>query len=471
MRTLISVFAILALISCQSPVVIDPPGHQTAGAVTHVSASSLKAVYLAGTTTSSASVSGRAVVSSSGALLGGILPTGKPTTLDFLDADGVAATATVTQAMQLTGTYVMVQYQVGTDPSVVASLNTSTGRLASFDTPPDVWAAVYPMGASAYYEAGGAIIKTDLEVGTAEVLSTGASVYQSVDYGQPTQSMGTVAAWDSSAFVYVHPDGTAYALDTVTGNDFRAVAISANGFETDIGGGWGAYQFAQQTAGNTSPMSFVVDTNSGAAYWAIQNMEHDNNPLASNGAAETGYGFRVYPVTFSTSGVTLDTSQAPLAGIRVAALGELQTFQTGRLGYGLRSGSSMWSSGPRTVTLSFSGDVPVPGAYDTSAVPQVCPVDAQSTPTGRVNNFRYIGGQLYYGPASTQAIGIVTLGASVVAHELVAEVGSITAWTVVGGVLFWTDSTGSWQASVDTQAGTLGTVTAYPGGAVTGVTG
>jgi hypothetical protein len=56
-----------------------------------------------------------------------------------------------------------------------------------------------------------------------------------------------------------------------------------------------------------------------------------------------------------------------------------------------------------------------------------------------------------------------------VVHTLVSDAG-ITSWSVVGGVLFYTNATGTYKATVNTTTGTLGTVEPYSGGTVQAVT-
>ena len=90
---------------------------------------------------------------------------------------------------------------------------------------------------------------------------------------------------------------------------------------------------------------------------------------------------------------------------------------------------------------------------------------------GRVGNWQWSGGNVYAGPATQQTIGIVKLnGGTGTATTLVNDSSPIVSWSVVGGVLFYTDAMGTYSATVNTSAGTISTPQTYAGGAVQGVT-
>ena len=480
-RFILILFALIfaTLLSCATPnnpksdTPTDVPSSTTIDKTQPAAASSkslhvstaVKGLYLSGGTTSARSVLGRSLVSASGSVLGGITPAGVPTTLVFQDANNLPVSATVGQALQLTPDYVLVSYTVA-GVSTTAVLKMSTGALASLGAVPDNWAGVVVHGSTAWYESVGTIYSANLDTGAVVLLTANAAVYQAAGSpGIDNLPMGTTSAWDSSALIYVDGTGTVFVADCTNSQNIRAVAVAPSGFVTNIGMNYGAYMVASMTVGAFNG-PFVTDSVSGRAFYALGMGEWSNDPLAIGGASQTGYAFQAYPITFSTSGVTTWNSVLPVAGVHLFgnSTGHYQTMT--RLGYGVTGDNTMWSDGIRAVTISFSGGVPSLTCVDVSSVPAIMPLDSTGGFTGQVTNFKYTGGKLYFGPATAQTVGVVDGSGS--PHVLATGVGTLAGWAAVGGVLFWSDNSGSWQAPV--QGTALGIVTAYAGGTVTGIT-
>ena len=96
------VLAAVLAIACK-PAVGPAP---TPGAPTRIEVSGKKGLFLASGSPSKSlalarSISGRAIVTASGAALGAVDSSGLPTSVTWTDAGGLAVTATVSQAVQL----------------------------------------------------------------------------------------------------------------------------------------------------------------------------------------------------------------------------------------------------------------------------------------------------------------------------------------------------------------------------------
>ena len=158
MRKIIVVLAAILAIACK-PAVGPAPTH---GAPTKIEVSGKKGLFLASGSPSkslrlSRSLTGRAIVTASGAALGAVDANGLPTSVTWTDAGGLAVTATVSQAVQLAPAsatspgYMLLTYDAGAG-SVTAAVNLSTGALASLDVVPDNWAKIAISGSVAFYD-------------------------------------------------------------------------------------------------------------------------------------------------------------------------------------------------------------------------------------------------------------------------------------------------------------------------------
>ena len=483
MKIIISFFtiALLALFSCTTPTGSTSGGGSsggtTAAKATHISASALKGVYLTGSATVSRSVArsvtARDIIASSGASLGGIATDGTPTPIVFQDGNGNTVTATVSQALQLSATYLLLDYTVNAT-TTTAALNVTTGALASLNTPPDNWSGVYTVGASAWYEAGGSIVRASLDTGSPTVLSAGSLTYSSTGVGgENNVSNGVVTNWPSDATIYVDSNLTAYVVQATNSQSIKGMAIFANGATVDFGKDQGDVRVLGLFGSGIQAHSLqtTVDPTTQKPYFISGTDEWDGNPMNAGGSTITGYRVQILPVTFDASADPVvnfagSTGNAvPLAAVHLCngngTTYDYPTSQISHFGPGLSSSDTVFSDGPKTLGVSFSGGVPSITMYDTSAIPAAGSI-------GYPSNFVYSGGNLYFGPSASQTIGIVTLGNPSTATTLVTGVGTIQAWAIVGGVLFWVDDSGSWKAPVN--GSTLGQAVQWTGGTVTAIT-
>ena len=471
-----ALIVLVFLFACQSPtstpVQTAPP--TAPGKATHISASALKGVYITGSATVSRSVTARDIIASSGATLGGIAADGTPTPIVFQDGNGNTVTATVSRALQLSATYLLLDYTVNTT-TTTAVLNVATGSLASLNTVPDNWLGVYTVGNQAWYEAGGSIVEASLDTGVPSVLSSGSLTYAATGVGgESNVSTGVVTSWPSDATIYVDSNLTAYVVQATNSQSIKGTAILANGTTVDFGKDYGIGGMTSLFGIGIQPhqLPITVDPATGKPYYIAGTDEWNGDPMNAGGSTITGYRVQILPVTFDSSAdpvVNFSTlnNVVPLAAVHLCngngngITYDYPTSQISHFGPGLSSSDTVFSDGPKTLGVSFAGGVPSITMYDTSAIPAAGSI-------GYPSNFVYSGGNLYFGPSASQTIGIVTLGNSSTATTLVTGVGTIQAWAIVGGVLFWIDDSGSWKAPVN--GGSLGQAVQWTGGTVTAIT-
>jgi len=399
---------------------------------------------------------GRSVVASSGASLGAVTSAG-PTTATWTDANNNTVTVTVSQALQLEPDYVLISYSG--DFSGTGVIKISTGAFATVDTPPDTWILVYATKGYMYYEAGGSIYKTSEDTGAGVVLSSQAEVW-----GNGVDKMMT-SPWDNMAWVFVDILGDAYAVDEINSDHVLAQLITAAGSTIDIGACPYCGDLANAaTAILTGSTNHMVLNSDGTLWWM---------QLESGGS---DYVELIFPITFNpaagASNIMTWYNVAPTSSIHFCDQSLVPNMGQGRYGMGISAASTVFSNGARSVVVAFSGSAPVFQVYDTSSVPATIPLSQGSLSwTGRPSNWTYSGAQIYTGPTDTSStVTMVKLGAggSVANPTLLSDPGLIS-WQVVGGALFWTDSSGSQTAAIDVASGTLGAASAYSG-SVTAVT-
>ncbi|MBU1080894.1 MAG: hypothetical protein KKB59_10450 [Spirochaetes bacterium] len=445
------------------------------GAPKKLVASNLKGLYLQAAPASRAIVytsptSARAVVSSSDATLGTVTATGSPQPATFTDADGASVSVSITRAAQLTNAYVLITYSypiTGGTASETATLNLSTGALAIVSAIPSDWGRIFARGEKAWYVSGGSIYRLQLSSGVATVISERAKVYMNSGMGGDLTDTLATKLWDSNTWIFADLSETVFAF-TGGYQDFRAQAISAGGTIKDFGFQEEAYTLNewQPTYSVSGGCHALYDDATGTMYVVRGRPIWDNDPSKVGGFEQTGgYVLHLYKETLNASlDRPLTLSQVPIA---YAELTGSTTAQTMYIGWKYRTGDSILTFGGYSFKVSASAIA----SFDTGAVPVSHELPDGSTQPYYVSNWSYAGGEVYAGPTdTTDSIALVQMSTGAAAVKTLVSDPGITSWTVVGGLLFYTNATGTYRAAVDTNTGTLGTVEAYAGGAVVAVT-
>jgi hypothetical protein len=443
--------ALALLFSCAHSGTVTKPGLPAKASV-----SGAKGIFIQGSgakafVVRASAIGSKALVTATDATLGEITSSSQPQMVTFLDDQGNSVAVTVSQAMQLNATYMLMTYS-STSGSGTGVLNLSSGALANISVIPDNWPMIWTQGTLMYFESGGSIYATNLDSGAASALSASANVYNmNAEIGLPGVLNGT-APWGSMTWIFVDGSGNVYALYSASSASNQAVCIPATGSAIDFGSNYATYTFYDSLPIGTIVWGGWVALDSGNLY-LIKDAPYGSGNQAS-----------VYPVTFNpaASGV-ISIASTPIS----QATGMNWTGGMSMIGAGIAAADNVWSNGPDT--WKFSGGIIT--YYDTSAVPVSNLVNGNPE-TNSVTNWQYSGGAIYAGPTASQSsINLVQFETTPTVSDppLVIDAG-ITSWAVVGGVLFYTDGSGTHQATVNTQTDTLGPVTAYAGGPVIAIT-
>ena len=468
-------FLTIALAGCN---IIGNPGKNHAPS--RASISGAKGLYLQASTAKSMHAArtavGRSIVTATGATLGAITSAGIPETATFTDDTGAEVVVEITQGMQLTDEFVLISYSYDGGAGT-GILDMANGNLASVSVVPENWQNIASTSGSMYFENGGTIYRTALSTGSGAALSSGSGLYAYVGPGtlsgsgnQPNVLTQASALWDSGAWIYVDGPGNVYALDMNGQGYLRAACIPEDGSpQVDFGSNALAYFFTSWLptgSTGTSNQYAAVDSSTGNLYVVLSHDLWDGNPSNWGGANITGVALQVYQVAMNPTGTSNNGPVMSFTpGAPAAAIGLTSTYwPMTHVGFGGALQNGIYTKGAETLVVSVSGGASITD-YDTSAVP------VQSSGPGQVGNWQWSGGNVYAGPATQQTIGIVKLnGGTGTATTLVNDSSPIVSWSVVGGVLFYTDAMGTYSATVNTSAGTISTPQTYAGGAVQGVT-
>jgi hypothetical protein len=466
---LLIIALIIALAGC-TPGVDPRPTH---GAPDGISVSGTKGIYLeadSGITATKSLTLARDVVTSGDATLGTVTATGVPQPAVFTDAEGVAVDVTVTKAIQLTDDYVLLSYSYILDGESIpetATLDLDTGTLAIVTIVPADWGRIFARGEKAWYVSGGSIYKMDLATGTATEISKRASAYSNSGSGGDLTDLDSTRLWDSATWLFADLSETIYAF-TGGYQDFRAQAISAGGTKKEFGFQAEAYQLYEWQPANSisGGCHALYDDATGSLYVIKGRPIWDNDPSKVGGMEQTGgYTLHLYKETLNASlARPLVLSTTPVA---YAPLTGSSTAQTMYIGRKYRTDESYLTFGGYTFRVNDDSI----SSYDTGGVPVSHELPDGSTQPYYVSNWTYAGGQVYAGPTdSTDTINLVQMSSGAAAVKMLVADSGITSWTVVAGLLFYTNASGTFRAAVDTNTGTLGTVETYSGGQVVAVT-
>jgi len=400
----------------------------------------------------------RAVISATAGTLGAITTAGIPEIATFTDDMGATVDVTVTKALQLTSTFVLLSYTYA-GGSKTGILDMTSGNLASLSQVPDNWANIYSRGTSAWYVSAGSIWRTDLTTGAVAELSSGSTTW---DTDRATVS--GYAAWSWSTWIYADVAGNAYAIYAENSASMMALCMKADGGAVDFGdepAAWVFFNAIQKIPTGRAWVNHVaVDLASGLCYLLRGQDIWDGDPLAVGGTTITGMALKAYAVTFDPEDpAVLGVATYPTA----ASVMTLYLAPTTYVGFASALDSSIWSNGTDTFRGAVSAGQIALEHFDTSTVPAMGGEN--------VANWKWSGGHVYAGPASEQKIGIIKFsGGSGTCTTLVNDSSTISAWDVVGGVLFYTDDTGTYQATVDAEAATISTPQIYAGGPIQAIT-
>lgn len=454
---ILGLFLVLLLSGCQQ----SNSGGSKAGAPAKISVSNARGVYLESSSAAafsrSRSIMGRDVVSSGSAELGAITSDGTAETVTFTDTEGVSVTVAINQAMQLTDKYVLLAYQYN-DTEATAILDLEAGTLTSVTVIPSNWSNIFARGTNAWYVSSGTFYRLSLETGTATVLSTEGEVFSWSGNGvtDAIDQNGTLI-WGSDTWCYSDAAGNAYAICMPNTGSIRAQVITSAGVKKDFGQNALVENFANQFCAG----SMLIDQNDYYVYVIQSKMIVDNKPSwGGPGLTEIGgVALQSFLVSFDPASDKVisyntfgeATAYCIIPGATVNGFGRF-------IGFGHWMQSGVMSIG----TYSFTYTPTSITCYDTSSIP-VSHVNPNGYSNLSVWNWKYSGGTIYAGPTtSSPTIQMVKFNGSASAYTLLTD-STITSWSVVGGVLFYTNATGTYKATVNKTAGTIGTVEAYAG--------
>jgi len=410
-------------------------------------------------------MSGRSVLESAGATLGVITDLGIAETVTFNDAEGLPVEVTVTKTVQLTPNYVLISYTYG-DVDATATLDISTGALATVTVIPSSWTRIFARDSTAWYISGGSIYRLDLASGTATMLSDEAKVYSaSGSYQTDSIDTGISRGLDPSSWVYADFLGNVYVVAMPGTASIQAQVITSEGVIKNFGIPWITEEFAERLSNGL----VLIDSDSGSLVLAVGHEIWDNEPgRAGAGLVATGgYSLHLYPITLNPSAEVVISYNMNVNPVDWAYLSDASWLKLTNVGIGYFMDKSVLTNGDSTFRISSTSI----GKCNSSDVPVSSVKNGHDYGYGFVFNWAYSEGNIYAGPTSTDAeVSLLDLsGETAISHDLVSD-ATISSWSVVGGVLFYTNSVGTYKAAIDTTAGTLGTVELYDGGEVVAVT-
>jgi hypothetical protein len=344
-----------------------------------------------------------------------------------------------------------------------AIVDINSAALAIVAAVPDNWNYIFARGSLAWYISSGKLVKLDLTSGTASTLSTGAEVWGSDGTGGDSLDSGFSEGFASGTWVYADLAGNVLAIGMTSSQHIQAQAITAAGAKIDFGQPWQTREMANRISNGL----VLVDRATANLFLVLGNEIRDGHPeypynygLAPSG----GYVMHLLTVPIDYSArVVMDDPRGdwPVAW----ALMPGWTAGFSAVNFNIYLDTSIMSYGGMTFRPSSTAITPC----DTSTAPVARNPDHGDA--GKILNWKYSGGRIYSGPTtSSPAIALLDLsGATAVVHTLLTDAG-VKSWSVVNSKLFYTNATGSYQADINTAAGTLGTVEPYSGGEVQAVT-
>ena len=247
-------------------------------------------------------------------------------------------------------------------------------------------------------------------------------------------------------------------------SSIQAQVVKANGTIANFGAPYVVQDFINKLQNGL----VLIDGTTGNLYLALGHEIYDNQPgRAGSGLVATGgYSLQLYPVTLNPSAsaaISFNLNIDPIAWNLLS--GSDMTYTC--FGYNDNIATSFYSNGPDTFYFTPSSI----SKCDTSAIPVSHIKNGQFISNTYVSNWKNSGGQIYAGPTSSSSlIAMLDLsGSTAIMHTLVNDPTTVS-WSVVGGILFYTNSSGTFKATVDITSGSIGPIQPYTGGTVTAVT-
>jgi hypothetical protein len=460
------------LAACKQPISPSPTPTPTAkGAPKKASIAGAKGLFLASTGAAKSiaprkagrSLSGRDIVASSGASLGAVTAAGVPETASWTDGTGATVNVTITQALQLTPVYVLISYSG--DETGLGVLNMTSGALASVSSVPDNWSNIYALGAQAWYISADSLVRLGLDDGIVSTLSTGSEVWGANISGGDNVDQNISTVWPADTWVYADASGNAYAMEMQNTQSYHAVCVTSGGLKIDFG----MYYNPMGMLNNFLNGKILIDQNTGMLYYIGATGTSIPDPNHAGSWVPSGFQQNLFLITFSPSipGVISYDMANPVATCIVPQYDIMTGFGQAltHIGFGNIMQSTILTDGVNTYTLTPTSI----SVFDTSSVP----VSYYKPGYGDVGapfvqNWTWSGGNVFTG--TTTQVGQMKLNGSSATNAVLLNDPSLISWSVVGGDLFYTDGSGTYQAPINTSAGTLGAASAYSGGAVTAVT-
>lgn len=399
-HTLMILFLILALAACQvsGPTARPPASVNLAGAqALYLQPGGGKATHLAAS-----------ITAPDGAVLMKLLGDATTGEATFEDDLGNPVTVTITRTLQLSSAYLLLAYDYA-GGSGTALVTLATGELRALPVLPDNWDRIRVSGAAAYYVAGGAIYRVDLDTLAAADMSQGDRI-----------SGGSLVFLDASANVH-----TLYLVNggIDPANQIRIYYADGSPFDAL---GWGspdAYQLYEETVSPTEDFISLEDEATGTIYRV----------------RSTASGLSVIRVVLDATGVHQDAEQVLDASL-IAAHDRLGTEAGKRY-----LNTVAFADETRAAALTV-----VAGAI-TGCTTRTFSASIYDRPK------RYAAGKVYvaYGAGGISAMDM----AGGTETQLVDDAG-ITALEVVADQVFYSAPSGTWK--YDTVAKTKELYSADP---------
>lgn len=324
---------------------------------------------------------GKSITAPDGAVLMKLLGDASVGKAVFEDDLGEQVEVEITRTLQLSSEYLMIDFDYA-DGSMVCIVEIATGELIELDPAPSDWRWIRFYDDCAYYVAGGALRRLDLDTLSSTVMSGGDSI-------------------NPASVLYVVPPGDVFCFYLINGmiDDRNQLAIyyADSSPKKDLSGSPSAY-ILYEAAGSGKA---VEDRDTGAVYYVHTNA---GDLLAQ-------------PVTFDETGIHEGAPQVLDAGWpdchRVAAEAGIAYFD-----------NSVWAYNQQVARITLDA-----GDIDT--------VETFAASTGNLGKAVYRGGDLYYADEAQVVDGVrrYQLGAGLTETQIITD--EITDFEPVAGYVFY----------------------------------
>jgi hypothetical protein len=418
-------------------------------------------------TVSRSCVSGGSVITGTDSVLCCVKATGDAVTAGFVDENNNTVSVSISKVTQLNDNYILLTYSYtptgGTLTTATASLNITTGALETLSVVPDNWERIFSRGTMAWYESGGSLYKSDLSSGTCTAISTGAETYMNMGTSADLIDNGRTASWTSDIWIFADLNNAVYAFDGGY-QDFRAQAIKSDGTIKNFGFENCSYTFFE----SLTMKNILWDESTGYFYTTRIRAIWDNNILSPGGMYETGgHAIQLYKAELNPDIDRVMTFTFNAYALAATRMSDDSVSGYCIIGFHNIMSKSIMTYGNRSFCTTPTSII----EYDTSSAP-VDHTTSSGSNRNYVSNWLYSGNAVYAGPnSSTDSVSIMEFSGSTVNIATLLSGDNIVDWTVVGSVLFYTDTSGkTYKACIDTTACTCGTPVYYSDTKVVGIT-